>query len=341
MNTGWTSTTVNWLLLCIIVLILPNCTENTASGVTNEPAVLSSTDDRATSLPTNTILPTKTRQPTMTPIPDTPTSTPIPPTLTPTTRPATATPRPTATATLTAEQINANLLELMMTNGGCELPCWWGFIPGETLLDAAQERLLALGGRVHVELANLGRDQGVGITFESDDGLIQTINVGSYLSSEEDKEQYIQVWQTYDLTTMLDDYGPPSQVLIYRPFQPEPGQPFYHLLLFYEQSGFALEYFGDAEILMLDEGRYRACLGIADTWQVELFLYQPEQIDNIFERVLPASSISYIADPDTVYEIISWPQATGMSLDAFYEMFHAPEGNTCLEFVTPERTDLN
>lgn len=59
------------------------------------------------------------------------------PTIIPTPRPtnmATFTPTITWTPlpTLSESQTNAKIKELLETNGGCELPCWWGITPGST-----------------------------------------------------------------------------------------------------------------------------------------------------------------------------------------------------------------
>lgn len=91
--------------------------------------------------------PTQTLAPTLTPT--------IPPTNTPTATPtftrrpfiySTFTPAPTLppTPTLTPwptyppDEALAKVLELFETNAGCQLPCWWGIIPGETPWDVAQ-----------------------------------------------------------------------------------------------------------------------------------------------------------------------------------------------------------
>jgi hypothetical protein len=67
----------------------------------------------------------------------------IPLTFTPTQTVA-PTPRPTNTPTFTptltwtplptlpSQQTRAKIEELLETNGGCELPCWWGITPNET-----------------------------------------------------------------------------------------------------------------------------------------------------------------------------------------------------------------
>ncbi len=276
--------------------------------------------------------------PSYTPIPNTPTptSTFVPDTPMPTPIPFTATPRPTPTATLTHEQIDANLSELMLTNGGCELPCWWGIVPGETPLDLARENLATLGASiVGSSSLSMGVDWGMFVEFEVSNSIIQTMDIySSYISSRLDRDKYTNGWQPYSLMDVLDHYGLPTRVLVYYPFSADPGQPSYHLLVFYEGLGIEIDYLGNVEIL--GEDHYLACPDMADIRRVQLLLYQPGQVDNVVERILPASSISYIADPETVHEAISWQQTTGTTLESFYETFHNHEANACFEFITPE-----
>lgn len=328
---------VNFILLFAVILFGTGCTRNVGNTQVNETKtpepIIESVTITETSPPTNTPSipsPTHTSVPTTTPtsVPDTATPTVIPPT-------ATVTPLPTAT--LTHEQIDTNLTELMLTNGGCALPCWWRIVPGETSIDSARENLKAFGASFPgTTYASFGIDWGAAVEFEVNNGIIQTMDVGGgYSPGWIDRDKYTQGWQPYSLSTVLNHYGLPTQVLVYRPFQADPGQPSYHLLVFYEDLGIQIDYRGSVEIL--GDDHYFACPDMADIWDVHMFLYQPDQVDNMVERTLPASSISYIADSQTVHDVISWPQATSTSLEFFYETFRTSESNACFEFVTPEK----
>ncbi|MCB9422626.1 MAG: hypothetical protein H6667_22680 [Ardenticatenaceae bacterium] len=336
MSTKYMFGKVNRILFFTAILLWTGCTRD-MNGVqandtkTPEP-VTESITLTATTSPTNTPFISSS---THTPIPATATPTAVPNTATPTAVPPTPSPTTLPTATLTHEQVDANLTELMLTNGGCELPCWWGIVPGETPIDSTHESLKALGASFPGDTyASFGIDWGAAIEFEVNHGIVQTMDIGgSYSPGWIDRDKYTQGWQSYSLTAVLDHYGLPTRVLVYKPFQADPGQPSYHLLVFYEDSGFEIDYVGSIEIL--SDGNYFACPNMADIWMVHLFLYQPSQVDNVVERILPASSIGYIADAQTVYDVISWPEATGTSLESFYETFRMPAANACFEFVTP------
>ena len=67
------------------------------------------------------------------PVPAATTTTQPNPTPVPTEIAPSAIPIPTldvASSTLSKEATTQNLIELLETNRGCELPCWWGIVPG-------------------------------------------------------------------------------------------------------------------------------------------------------------------------------------------------------------------
>ena len=161
-------------------------------------------------------------------------------------------------------------------------------------MNSAHDSLKALGASFPAAtFASFGIDWGVGIEFEVNNDIVQTIDIGGgYSSGRIDRDKYTQGWQPYSLTAVLDRYGLPTRVLVYKAFQADPGQPSYHLLVFYGDSGIEVNYVGSVEIL--GNNYYLACPKMADIWMVHLFLYQPGEVDNVVERILPASGISYI-----------------------------------------------
>jgi hypothetical protein len=292
-----------------------------------------------TAVPTETATVTVTATSTLTLV--RPTSTPVPPTLTatPTVELPTATITPLPTATRTEEEEQAMLVELIQTNGGCELPCWWGIIPGNSPLETVKGELAERGFWVEGVWAGIGtaNDFGVFLEFEVEGNIIQSIGAGGgYLTGTEEESAYSQAfaqgWQPYEIDAVLSRYGSPTRVFIYHPFQADPGSgtPF-HLILFYEALGFVIEYGGLGE--QVSGGHLRVCPYLSDIFRIELFLYQPGRIDNIVETILPPSSISYIADPETVYELISWQTATGSSLESFYETYSQATVESCFTFL--------
>ena len=42
------------------------------------------------------------------------------------------TPSPTSYPRLSREEAKPRIIEMLQTNAGCRLPCWWGITPGKT-----------------------------------------------------------------------------------------------------------------------------------------------------------------------------------------------------------------
>lgn len=263
----------------------------------------------------------------------------ITPSPSPTLEPSTSTPVILPTATLTLEERSEVLFDLMLTNNGCEFPCWWGFELGETRWISVKEELGVNGFRVGTDYSVGMRGSnnfGVFLWFEVSESIVQSIHIeGSYLTDTEESENYsiafAQGWVNYDPRAMVNQHGLPTQVLVYSPFQANLGNgSAYHLLVIYDNLGIVAEYVGSSEVL--DNGSSRVCPDLMDIWKIGLFLYQPERIDNVTEVILPPSSVSYIAEADEVYQVISWEEQTGLSLESFFEVFSGSE-DACFDFL--------
>ena len=257
---------------------------------------------------------------------------------TPTLPPLTPTPKPT----LTSEQATAMLTELLqLDSSSCPLPCWLGIVPGESQLEPVLNQFEELGFRVGSASAGLlGADEFLMTQdFGSSEGIVTTIEVTvGYDSQDEESLAFSQTfargWQDYGMMEILGRYGIPSRSFLFSPYRADPGGgPTYRLYLFYDSQGIVVQYRGSAE--QLQGSNYRACFDLNSVWSIELFLYEPDTIGSIIEHILPADSLSYLGEPDEVYNLVDWPQATGMSLEAFYESLQSTEATPCVEFYTP------
>ena len=231
------------------------------------------------------------------------------------------------TLTLTKIQHEQILYDLLATNDGCELPCWWGIIPGESQLGEIGPRFSAQG----FEWDNnwlLSWATGLEIFFgvDSTTEVIQSIRISS--GSQEDR------WGRYSLDQILLRHGLPSRVQIIYPFRPDPSSTSsYHLFLFYEEQGMEIDYIGNAPPVI--NGKSQFCAQFDHIYEIRLFLYQQKDETIVpLKLVIPPESVGYIAEPDTVYELTSWQQATGTSLEYFLSTFSESNLDACVEFLT-------
>lgn len=225
----------NYCLLVISIFMLASCTANTPSPLTNTITATLTNDQ--TGLPTQVTPEEVPQQPLSIHTPQ-PSATSIAPALTQTSTPSpmTSLPTPMPTPTLTSKQKAENFTRLMTENGGCELPCWWGIIPGESKIETIAYQFVPQGFVWWEEWQQLdasSSSSGAIVTFVVEEKIIQSIKVGGRGEGEE----FVQDWRHYSLDQVLTRYGTPSQVSVYYPWKADPGPSFYHLLLFYETSG--------------------------------------------------------------------------------------------------------
>lgn len=306
---------LRWLALCIIVIVsicFAGCS-----------AVLLSPDETPLSAtPTFSpiaVLPSSPEPPTRTPTPS-----PIPATRTPY---PTRTPRPTLAPTLTADEERAFVVEMLETNGGCELPCWWGITPGETDWQAVKDQFGLYYGRGNNTQPDgtvyhsgptyglsLGRifDYYIAHTFVEKDGIVQSIEVSSeFLSGSSD--QFAQDWARYSLNQILIHHGTPSRIAI-SPATME-GE-YYYLYIFYDELGIGIRYVMGPTLKT--DSSIRICFSFV---HITLWLQSPEWPFPLQQSI----------DPLEWSLAVPLEDATGMSVDQFCQTFGQPGNQTCLE----------
>lgn len=239
------------------------------------------------------------------------------------------TPRTTLAPTLTADRERAFVIEMLETNGGCELPCWWGITPGETgwqivknLFDSVGKRtndVLYPDGTVghgsrNFEVSYDGyRDYYLMHAFYERAGIIQSIQVEGALYGNA-SEHFAQDWHRYSPDQMLNRHGKPSQVYIQLvPPIERDALVYYQLWLVYDHFGFYVVYTGPA---IYELPIMRVCLRFEEVTNIALRLQSP----------WPGGSV--LESPELLRTL---EEATGMSVEMFYETFRNPEGDMCLE----------
>lgn len=283
----------------------------------------------------------------VTPLPVTTTSmpSPVPPTrtplLTPTPQPPTPTvaPSPTIAPTLTADQEQALVLELLQTNAGCRLPCWWGFTPGQTTWPTAYAFFASVGKmpaesrgpkmlNYTVTFHIPQHDVQVRQIYIVSGNLIEAIEVEirtvrNYETVYGD-ERFAEDLQRYLLPQLLTTYGQPTEVLL-RTFRSVPEGSFipFNLLLFYPQQGILVRYYGPTE----RKGEHiRIC---PQRTEIALRLWLPNKQIMTFEDI---ARLGILRLPlEEVSDFRSLEEATGMNLETFYETFKSPNNQLCLE----------
>jgi len=247
---------------------------------------------------------------------------------------------PTSVATFTATERESYVLELLSTNAGCELPCWWGVIPGNSTWSNTEQWILSLGARTGSTVMPDGSTaHGTGgfdfeeskiynrVGFFERSGIVEIISIEA--ESHLNPEDFQAVWQRYSPQQIMSSYGQPSRVLVQSSSSapsdlsnPKAG---YSLWLFYDYLSFVIEYSGLVEY----EPVYHICPRFEkgeDIASLKLFIQSPDN-----QRPLENNIQSYDLYRSYFHFI---EEAAGLSVEEFYALFANKDEPAC--FDTPK-----
>ncbi len=293
--------------------------------------VLAPTSTYTSVPPTNTPRPTNTLQPTATSTPRShgPTSTHFPTATLPPVVPTPERPEPT----LTSEEERLYVENMLETNGGCELPCWWGIAPGGTTLETLrkikaygepfphQDGTVEYGVDSFEVLTAEGKpDYYVWIGVVDFDGKIISIGISGGIKFDTSRDGFVVAWKQYSVDQLLTRYGIPSAARIQLSPRSEPGASLgYALTLVYHRLGILISYRGEAT-----DG------STADFIQACPLLTNVDRIDLKLQLPTAPTRFPLLRPTDPGFDR-SLEEATGMSLEDFYNKFKNPTNQDCLE----------
>lgn len=255
-------------------------------------------------------------------------------------------PRPTFTLISELTVTPLSLLErkkmlqgLYENNGGCQIPCYWGIVPGETLWQSASVFLSSLGeitgpgGTTNVP--NYGVFfKGSGNPFESimpifwvENGLVKVVGINSgWVSQDFD----------YRLSGLLQSLGLPDEIWIRPIAESLDGQPYYNLKLFYPSKGILVGMLGNAE----QDGQYLSVcpqnIFSRSPYPPTLLLWNPKEqvsFDGNFGKQLVDDDLGIIIDE---YRLLQDVSPNGLTNAQFYDIYSDPDTEICIK-VSPVR----
>lgn len=249
---------------------------------------------------------------------------------------------------------DAVLHELLATNGGCELPCWWGITPGVTHIEEVQALFARYGkpmgtrdfgdnSLVYYYAGLFARhdppplDYVIRPDFGVADGVVTSIRILAaapmpevygdgpqpllrYYKGEPmmTKSQHLaQDWQYYALSPTLKRLGVPSQVWVDYTYPNCYGN--YDLAVVYDELGIMVQYGGK---LQSQNGKMMICLSAETMTDFGLFLTTPD------------SEIEWYVQMQGCYPgcmPVTLEEAAGIQPDAFYQTYVNPAATACFE----------
>ncbi len=254
---------------------------------------------------------------------------------------STALPRPT----LSGIEARSMLVGLLQDNGGCQLPCLWGFSPGATdahTLSAWQQQWgnISVPKDIEVFTNDLGPQfvlwnnrlsAFIWFTYSTDhdkaDMLSMSVELhrqeGDGITSSEPPAYgdpyFNQLFHSYLLPQVLSQVGRPSQVSVRtrldEPDRPPQVQPQFVLRLVYEDQGVLVEY------ILPKESTGKKSIGCP---------LKPAYLT--VEVVPPEQGASLTIREDPKHPIFL-EHTTSMTLDDFYQTFKDPQNVRCIEIL--------
>ncbi len=268
------------------------------------------------------------------------------------TRTTTNSPIPTNThtvvPTLSVENADLKLLDLLSNNGNCTLPCLWGIIPGNSKFMDAQIILEPLSSIS--ELTHFSSTSGTIYLRYNIDELIISTNI-SYLTYPDnetinritfearalkeiigentvmdvfDSNVYGEQLSLYMLPQILSDYGSPFSVFLSTLAEvPDPryGQGHFKIILIYPDQGILVSYTTDMRVFG------KNVIGCPSNAHVKIELYPSGQGDNFLNNLDP----SLQEDIKNNYKPLD--EVTSLNMADFYQIF-SQHTNKCLETPT-------
>ncbi len=218
--------------------------------------------------------------------PSTPTQTvrvsPAPPTSSASESAPTSTKAPAATwtpiPTLSPTEAVSQTIQLFRNNAGCELPCWWGLIPGETSWETARQFLAAFASHIGSGESSTDTQNGVSYYLENFDVQYPVAGHRNKGLTNYDVVNGVVnlIWVLprgtevrYPIHQLLATQGKPEKVWM----AVDPDSNLFHFLLYYPKRGTTALYEGQAN--RGDDSNYQLCLQESGP---ELWLWSPGKV---------------------------------------------------------------
>jgi hypothetical protein len=216
--------------------------------------------------------------------------------------------------------------DLLNTNLGCSLPCWWGIIPGITPWSAAQSFLYQFDQEIYSRTAGRSQPFAAEVIIPVRSEIFSLGFLSHWYTVEENTVQLIEVQYgtspLYSLSKVLAKYGQPTEVWA-RTYADTPSTTHANFLIvaFYAKLGIMAAY--DENATKGDQ-IISACLPSSLTAS-NLVLWAASDSDD-FQSVINQTSLT---DKDLHYR--SLEEATRVSVGTFFDTLSRPDAQLCIE----------
>lgn len=243
------------------------------------------------------------------------TITPLPTLVTPTEVVVSLTPLPT----LAADELESAIADLLTNPMNCDVPCWWGAVPGVTNLNEFEQNIAPYNFDVFEYSDEEGNDYfRLGIGYDEERNDFEVKIVYSFSNS-------ILTGVTAfvpSISEFLVKYGQPNQVLLSAMNDPRQQPPLVWFILVYLQEGMGVGYVVDGHV---QNDMLIGCVADENTERLKrLHLNTPNSTSY--------EDFSVVFDEERPY--LPLEEATNLTIEGFMQLFSDSAQTHCIETLT-------
>lgn len=215
---------------------------------------------------------------------------------------------------------------MIHSNGGCALPCWWGFELGKTSLDKVRQFYMAFDTFITEQAGNRGRSA-LYVTFvdpEIEDGIQvrHLFRIQDGIVTE--AEIQLRSQPDYQIVPILERLGPPSEVWMWTIPEPYEGILPVRFRLYFPEQGILILYGTNA---VKSDDAVRVCFNERGSVTMRLWepvIWDPQGDKGFVERANDSSELTLEGDKP-IDDVSNW------DTEQFYTVLTDATHSECLE----------
>ncbi len=204
--------------------------------------------------------------------------------------------------------------DLLISNGGCQLPCWWGFEPGKTKFSSAVKVFSPISSEISIPGNKSDETFVAYLAFPVSETISPTYFWHRYIVVDGVIQRF-EVWpgyiDKYNIPNILHDYGDPDEVKVNGLIDPNNFNPI-TIIFYYSEKGIVARYDLDG---IITGDKMRFC--VASDQGPTLILWKPETKLNFMQFAKTTDVLNYLVEEKFLYSLSDVP---GLSLSDLKSM---------------------
>ncbi len=241
-----------------------------------------------------------------------------------------------STTPFTEEQLMMLVYE---TNGGCDLPCYWGITPGKTSWESAAESLSSIGelfGPVYND-----KTTKYGAIFGESGWKLEVMSAGFFVKDDiviaiTTRYDRVRLDLDYSLSGLLEELGVPEEIWIRLVTETQTDQPYYYMVLRYPSKGLYVEWNDDTKKIEENLSICPQAVINRVSHAPWLVLWDPEEKAPFrqFGLTVLGDDLGKMTDE---YQLLGDISADQMTNEAFFEIYSTKGVETCISVMPVEQ----